>query len=395
MANNANFTKLEPQAWTEVARMLPYPTKPLMRLSATTIAGANMEGLVAQKNKTVKVPRPVRVDKSNVQTYDPANEPTATTLDVNNADLVIDTHEVTKFFIDKEDQKFSLPELVRMYLMPHLDIHAQKINDKMWEQTAKFEAAFFDNNSGATVLDDSDVRFARRTLLKRKFVSPTDGFVSILDPDEEDNLGSLSIFQQADSRGDASIQREGSMGRFAGFDFFLDNLGYAHGAASVDSGDRVAGLASVGDLTVTIDDGAGGAPASTFSKGDLIYFGSADAKDQIYAVESFASGVITLQEPLRYEVADNATIVAVPAGSTQLFYHPDSIALVTAGMDAVASDSRISRSIGFDPTNNMNYTLTIDEDWRGATVYIETLYGAQNFYEDWGIRYIAGTAAKA
>lgn len=397
MAINTNFDILEPQAWVELARELPYPMKPLMSLAATSVAGNNLEGFVSQKNKTVKVPRPVRIPKSEVRNYD-ASSITKTTVDVNNADLVIDQHKITQFDINKRDEKFSLPELVSMYFRPFLDAHAQSINDYMWTQASKFQGAFYDANSAsATVLDDEDVRFARKTLLKRKFVNPQDGFVAVLDPDADDDLGSLSIFQQADSRGDSLIQREGSMGRFAGFDFFMDNIGSSYSAASVDTGDRVAGAASEGALTVTIDDGAGSAPASTLDEGDLIYFASANGRDEIYTVHAFndTTGVITLKEPLRANVGDNALIVAVPAGQVQLFYNPASLALVTAGMESVSSSSSIQRAIGFDPANNMNYTLSIEETVHGATVTIETLYGAQNFYEDYGIRYIRGTAAKA
>lgn len=398
MAINSNFDILEPEAWTDVARELQYPMKPMMRLAATNVAGSSIEGLVATKNKTVKVPRPIRVDESNVQTYTGA-DPNKTTLNVENAELVINTHEITQFDINKRDEKFSLIDLVRTYLRPHLDIHARKINSKMKAEGNKFEAAFYDDNSGATVMSDADLREARRIMLKRKFVDPSDGFAAVIDPDAEADLTGLDLFHQADQFGSRSTLLEGSIGRAFGFDFFMDNLGYDSTAASVDSGDRVAGAASEGDTTVVIDDGAGSAAASTFSEGDLIYFGSANGKDEIYVVDSYdasaATGTITLKEALRADVSDNATIGAVPAGQVQYLYNPSALVLVTAGMESVSSNTSVSRSIGFDPVNNMNYTLSIQETIHGATVTIETLYGAKNFYEDYGVRYVRGSLAKA
>ncbi len=393
MAINSNFDILEPEAWTDVARELQYPMKPMMRLAATNVAGSSIEGLVATKNKTVKVPRPVRVDESNVQTYT-GSDPSKTTLNVENAELVINTHEITQFDINKRDEKFSLIDLVRTYLRPHLDIHARKINSKMKAEGNKFEAAFYDDNSGATVMSDADLREARRIILKRKFVDPSDGFAAVIDPDSEADLTGLDLFHQADQFGSRSTLLEGSIGRAFGFDFFLDNLGFDSSAADV--GDAVvAAAASEGDTEITIDDGSAGASSADLDEGDLIYFASANGKDEIYVVDSATTTEITLKEPLRADVADDAAITAVPAGQVQYLYNPSALVLVTAGMESVSSNTSVSRSIGFDPVNNMNYTLSIQETIHGATVTIETLYGAKNFYEDYGVRYLRGSLAKA
>jgi len=55
----------------------------------------------------------------------------------------------------------------------------------------------------------------------------------------------------------------------------------------------------------------------------------------------------------------------------------------------------VSRTIGFDPMNNANFTLSIEGDTSGVTVTIEVLYGLKLFYPDWVCRYIRGNAAKA
>ena len=69
MAVNSNFDILEPEAWTEVARELPIPRKPMMAQAATSVAGANLEGYVANAFDTVKVPRPIRAELADVETY--------------------------------------------------------------------------------------------------------------------------------------------------------------------------------------------------------------------------------------------------------------------------------------------------------------------------------------
>ncbi len=111
---------------------------------------------------------------------------------------------------------------------------------------------------------------------------------------------------------------------------------------------------------------------------------------------------MTLKEPLRAAVANNATInpVDIASGDTgreQFFYDPSALALVTAVMPSVdsGSGSGVRRAAGFEPTNNVNYTLTVEETKSGADILIEVLYGTKVFRPDLGGRYIRGNVAKA
>jgi hypothetical protein len=127
------------------------------------------------------------------------------------------------------------------------------------------------------------------------------------------------------------------MGDAFGFEFYVDNLGLAHTAATVTDA-VVAAEAAVGATTITIDDGSGSAAAESLNEGDIVFFGSANSTDDYYVVQSQTGTVLTLKEPLRAVVADDATINPVPlatSGSEQFFYDPDAIALVTAVMQSV------------------------------------------------------------
>jgi hypothetical protein len=188
------------------------------------------------------------------------------------------------------------------------------------------------------------------------------------------------------------------MGSAFGFDFYVDNLGSSHTAASTGNA-VVSADEAIGQTEITIDNGAGGSADLTLVAGDVIYFGSADAPDDFYTVVSQTGTVLTIAEPLRKAVANNATINAVPLASTgtnEFFYDPRAISLVTAVMQSIDSgNGGVRRAAGFEPMNRVNYTLTIEETKSGADVLIEVLYGTKLFYPDLGVRYIRGTAAKA
>jgi len=399
MAINSNFDIYEPEAWVEVALANLYPNRPMVSNSRTNVAGADIEGLVAAANDTVKITRADNTfdaPKTYSGSYDSAEEPSAS-----EEQLVIDKQEYEIFKIDKRDQKFSLPDLVSQHFVPRLHNLIDEINSNVKAEARKFEAAFVDKNTDATVLDDEDLAKAKQFLMERKNLPFNLPNLGILDPRGENDLTGLQVFQEADKRGNAAIQLSGTMGQAYGFQFGVDNVGSDHTAATVTDA-VVDGGESAGTNTVTIDDGSGSDATLSLNEGDVIYFGSADGENDYYVVESQTATVLTLKEELRSDISDDDSInpVDIASGDTgkeQFFYDPEAIALVTAVMQSVdsPSGSGVRRAAGFEPMNGINYTLTIEETKSGADILIETLYGTHNFYEDRGIRYVRGNASKA
>ena len=397
MAINTNFNIYEPEAFVEVALANQYPDRPMVSKAVTNVAGASIEGLVAARNKSVNITRAVK----------PSGSPTSYsgsyslgTPDASEETLTINKHYYAGFSIDKADQKFALPDLVQQHFVPRLHQLIDQINaDVKVEARKSFEVAFADNNTDSTVMDDNDLAEARRIMASRKFT--TDNLMMVIDPFVEKDLTTLNIFQQANTRGDAGIQLGGAMARAYGFDFFVDNQGSSHTAATVTNATLAADEA-IGQTELTIDNGAGGAATVSLAEGDIVTFGSAKGTDDFYTVESQTASVLTLKEPLRKAVANNATInpVDIASGDTgreQFFYDPSALALVTAVMPSVdsGSGSGVRRAAGFEPMNNVNYTLTVEETKSGADILIEVLYGVKVFRPDLGGRYIRGNVAKA
>jgi len=395
MAINTNFSIYEPEAWVEVYLANQYPARPMVSKAVTNVAGADIEGLVAARNKAVNITRSVKPSANDVIDYS-GDYNTFSTPDADEQTLTINKHKYMQFQIDKADQRFALPDLVEQHFVPRLHALIDSINADVKSEAKKFEAAFADLNTNATVLGDEDLREARRILKSRKFAQ--EGYCAVVDPEGEADLTGLNIFHQADQRGDREIQLSGMMGDAFGFEFYVDNLGLAHAQATVTDA-TVASGATAGDTEITIDDGSGSAATVSLSEGDIIYFGSADSTDDYYVVESQTGSTLTLKEPLRADVSDDDTINEVPlatSGSEQFFYDPDAIALVTAVMQSVDNgNGGVRRAAGFEPMNNVNYTLTVEETKSGADVLIEVLYGTKLYYPDRGIRYVRGTADKA
>ena len=397
MAINSNFSIYEPEAFVEVALANQYPDRPMVSKAVTNVAGASIEGLVASRNKTVSITRAVKPTGSP-SSY--SGSYSLGTPDANEEQLVINKHYYSGFSIDKADQKFALPDLVQQHFIPRLHQLIDQINsDIKTEARAAFEVAFADNNTDSTVLSANDLAEARRIMAARKFVS--DNMMMVIDPFAEKDLTTLSLFQQANTRGDSGIQLGGAMGRAYGFDFFIDNQGSSHTVATVTDAVMAADEA-VGQTELTIDDGSGGAATVSLAEGDIVTFGAAKGSDDFYVVQSQTGTVLTLKEPLRAAVANNATInpVDIASGDTgreQFFYDPSALALVTAVMPSVdsGSGSGVRRAAGFEPSNNVNYTLTVEETKSGADILIEVLYGTKVFRPDLGGRYIRGNVSKA
>lgn len=396
MAYDASFDLLEPAAWNALLLSNDYPMRPAVVNANTNIEGVNIAGQVSSRNKTVKIPKASK-PTGDAYVYGGNNTYTADDPEFTQPELEMTDVLYRKFTIDKWDQNFALPDLVSSQVLPRMHNILDTINKNyIKRELNRFNTVFADLNTTATVMDTEDIRTMRKFLLERGLVD-SNNMAAVIDPDGEFDLNGLSLFQEADKRGNNSIQLTGAMGNAFGFDFMLDNLSSSVDSTSTVGDAVVAAAASIGATTITIDNGAGGAATETMANGDAIYFGAANSRSDWYVVDSVnAAGTeITLKEPLRAAVADNATITGV-SGNAQYFYDPSAIALVTA----IPVDSQVKNASGvtripfFEPVNRVNFLISIEGDTGGADITIETLVGAKNFQESRGGRYLRGDTTK-
>ena len=397
MAYDASFDLLEPAAWNALLLSNDYPMRPALVNANTNIEGVNIAGQVAARNKTVKIPKAVK-PTGDAKTYGGNNSYDKDNPEFEQPELKMEDVLYRSFTIDKWDQNFSLPDLVSSQVLPIMHNILDTINKNyIKRELNRFDVAFADLNTTATVMDTTDIRFMRKILLERGLID-SNNLAAVIDPDGEFDLNGLSLFQEADKRGNNAVQLTGAMGNAFGFDFMLDNLSYSVDSTSTVGDAVVAAEGSIGDTTVTIDDGSAGGATETMANGDVIYFGSDNGRDDWYVVESVndAGTEITLKEPLRKVVSDDAAITGV-SGNAQYFYDPNGIALVTAlPVDSqVKNASGVTRIPFFEPTNRVNFLISIEGDTGGADITVETLVGAKNFQPSRGGRYLRGDTAKA
>ena len=397
MAFDSSFDILEPAAWNAELLANDFPLRPALSNANTNIEGVDIAGQVASKNKTVKIPKATK-PTGDANTYSGNNSYTKDDPEFTQPELVMEDVLYRSFTIDKWDENFSLPDLVSAHVLPRMHNILDTINKNyVKRELNRFSTAVADLNTTATVLDTEDIRFVRKALLKRHYVEDQ-VMAAVIDPDAEFDLTGLSLFQEADKRGAMDVQLTGSMGRAFNFDFLLDNIPNEVDSTSEVGDAVVASAASIGDTTITIDDGSGGAATETMTNGSVIYFGSANSRDDWYVVESVnAAGTeITLKEPLRKAVANNAAITGV-SGASQYFYDPNSLAVITAipSQSRVMDASGVTRIPFFEPNNRVNFLISLEGKTSGADITIETLVGAKNFQPTRGGRYLRGDTAKA
>ncbi len=397
MAYDSSFDLLEPAAWNALLLSNDYPMRPALANANSNIEGVGIAGQVASRNKTVKIPKATK-PTGDANVYAGSNSYTKDNPEFTQPELKMEDVLYRSFTIDKWDQNFSLPDLVSSQVVPRIHNILDTINKNyIKRELNRFDIAVADLNTTTTVLDTTDVRFMRKALLERSFVEDQ-VMAAVIDPDGEFDLNGLSLFQEADKRGNNQVQLTGAMGNAFGFDFMLDNVPNDVDSTSTVGDAVVAAAAAVGATTITIDDGSGGGATETMANGDVIYFGTADGRNDWYVVDSVndAGTEVTLKEGLRTAVADNATITGV-AGSSQYFYDPAGIALITAlpVESRVTSAQGVTRIPFFEPMNRANFLISIEGDTGGADVTIETLVGAKNFQPSRGGRYLRGNTAKA
>ena len=397
MAFNSNFDILEPSAWNALLLSNDFAVRPSLTNANTNIEGVDIAGQVAAKNKTVKIPKPGKLS-GDAREYTGSGY-TSDTPTMTQPELKMDKVYYRQFPLDKWDQNFALPNLVTTYIRPYMENVLDTIEkNQIKRELNRFNAAVVDLNTTATVMDVEDIRFMRKTLIKRGLVNPSAIKAAVIDPDTEFDLNGISLFQEADKRGNNQVQLTGAMGNAFGFDFLLGHNTESISTDAATGNAVVAAAAAIGDTTITIDNGSGAASDTTLDNSDIIYFGTANTRDDWYVVDSVNTDKteITLKEPLRKAVANNAAITGV-AGDCQYFYDTDSIALVTAipVMSQIMSASGVTRIPFFEPVNRVNFLISIEGDMSGGKVAIETLVGAKNFQPSRGGRYIRGTTAKA
>ncbi len=136
------------------------------------------------------------------------------------------------------------------------------------------------------------------------------------------------------------------------------------------TGYLVNGAASSGASTVTVDTGTG-----TILAGDRVTFaGNSD----VYTVTSYASNIITLNQPLTGAVADNAAVTLGGSYGRQLAFHRRAIVLATRTPALVGGGDRAEeRTYITDPVSGMTFMLSQYGGYRARIYELALVWGVK------------------
>ena len=198
--------------------------------------------------------------------------------------------------------------------------------------------------------------------------APTSELQAVLNTEAGMNLRNLTQLQKINEAGETSLLRRGALGDLFGFTL-RESAGMKHSKGSASSY-LVNGKADEGDTEITIDTGSG-----DFKAGDVVTFGDSTV---LYVVKSATATKLTLDMPLKADVADNSAITVKDYKPNACFSRGSIIMANRIPYVPANGDIAIDRQIITDPITGIPYELAV---WGGAyqnTVTIATAWGVKN-----------------
>ena len=297
-----------------------------------------------------------RRDEGTVQEFTgtistPDNQETSIT-------LTLEKHFDASFSVTTKDLTLEIQSFSEQLLAPRMIRLAERVDQYCLSKLHHLPNVGGANTFGGvtgdvpTSLPNSAASMAqvRRTLNELRV--PMTNRVQICSPEYEAVLLGVDTFVEADKRGDGgSALEEASIGRVMGFDYFMGQ--------NVDDSLFTSGTFTTGDVSANVAAGASSIPidgtvgaTDTVKAGDLLniagYGNVVVANDATAAANAVT---ITIVEPLKKDVADNAVVTKF-GGSAETFnrhgaaFHPRAFALAMVPL-AVPPEAEGS-VIGFD-----------------------------------------------
>lgn len=198
----------------------------------------------------------------------------------------------------------------------------------------------------------------------------------LLDPYAEANALGLTLFHQADQRGDQSGIIEGLIGRKLGADWHMNQNVPTHTAGIPGGTPLVNGALAVGATNVVLD--TAGA-AGTYKAGDVVSFAGSTQTYVVTAdvmLSGAGAGTIVIFPALRAAVADNAAITLRASHTANFVFHRDAVALATRTLPPADPGLGVISSVAVDPQTGVALRLEITHQHRQTQYAFDVLAGA-------------------
>ncbi len=207
---------------------------------------------------------------------------------------------------------------------------------------------------------------------------PLGGRVTVMNPQAKADLFAIPSFAEADKRGDdGTALREASMGRFMGFDHFMNQNVKSHTAGSLTGTIAVSGAHAAGVTSVTLATDAG--EAIDLVAGDVVTF-AGDPQSYVVgaavSVGASATGAVAIAPALQLALA-GGEVVSLALGDhvANLAFHPNAIVLAAVPLALPQGAGRAefvqSRGLG------IRVVWDYDKDAKSDVISLDILAGAK------------------
>ncbi len=229
------------------------------------------------------------------------------------------------------------------------------------------------NQQSDNIKDLSNIR----KIMNRAAIPDNDRHL-VMGYDASANLINLYNLTRANENASDETLRRGRMLQMLNFDLHESFAADDDHTQGTGSGYLVVGAHTAGDDTIVVDTGTG-----TILAGDRVTFaGNSD----IYTVASFAGGIITLNQPLSGDLADDAAVTLGAAYGPQLAFHRRAIVLAARTPALVGGGDRAEqREYITDPVSGLTLMLSQYGGYRAKVYELALVWGVKMVRTDMAI----------
>lgn len=288
--------------------------------------------------------------------------------------VTLEKHFDVSFKVSDREMTLSIEDFGQQFLSPAMLAIAEAVD----AYVAGKYAEVFDAIGTAGSPPASIAEIAAIDQKQNEARVPLAGRVQVVNPAAKASIFGISTFHEADKRGDdGTALREASMGRFMGYDWFMNQNVRSHTAGSLTGTIAVSGAHAAGATSVVLATDAG--EAIDLKQGDIVSFagdpqGYAVAAD--LTVGASATGSVQIAPALKVALAGGETVaVALADHVANLAFHPNAIVLAVVPLALPQGAGRAefvhSRGLG------IRVVWDYDKDAKSDVISLDILAGAK------------------
>ena len=293
--------------------------------------------------------------------------------------VTLEKHFDISFKVSDRELSLSIEDFGQQLLGPAMLAIAEAVDAYV---ASKFdETHLWSGTAGTPPAALADIAAVDRQQNEKRV--PVGGRVAVVNPKAKASLFGIPQFTEADKRGDTgSALREASMGRFMGYDWFMNQNVTAFVPGSLAANVTVSGVQAVGTKAIAVATDATG--SLDLKKGDLIDIagqggitGESFVVTAPVTIASSASGTVNVEPGLRVATTGGEAVsLAVSAAhDANLAFHPNAVVLAAVPLALPQGAGRAefvqSRGLG------IRVVWDYDKDAKSDVISLDILAGAR------------------